>query len=1341
MTKTKIAVTYNPFKASHIQKVIAATEAQKELWTSCIIGGIDANIAYNESLSLLLKGDLHSDSLKKAIQILIIRNESLRSVFNADGTQMIIYDFLEPIIYYQNLMSLDLAGQNSFLNDFHKRDAVNVFDLLNGPLIRFSLFKIAHNEHLLSITAHHIICDGWSFGVLLEELSGIYNSIKNQEDLPNATLSFAAYVKKMHTQPLRDIIISAENYWVNEFRQQVPELSLQTDFQRPSVRTYKADRYDYIMSLEVAERVKKVGAKFSCSFVNILLFSFEILLHKITGQNEIVIGLPTAGQSATEMYNLIGHCVNTLPIKTIIDDETEFAVYMQMRKSKMLQDLEHQLFTFGALLQKLNIKRYPDRIPLIPIVFNVDIGMDMNVQFQDLDYEIIYNKRLGETFEIYLNITQDKKGYIFQWSYNTDLFSAYTIQKLMDDYLHILEQIITYPREKISKIHLSDTNSIFSQLSIWNSTEKLLPDENIISLFDQSVQRYPTHTALQYNSLSYTYGEINTLANKFANYLLSHGVKPASLTGVMLERGPAMLISLLAVLKIRSAYLPIDPSLPAERIDYMLANGKVAYVIINKPQSHTITSHIHVIVYDDFDSVQKELPFENATNCIKNDDLAYVIYTSGSTGKPKGVMVNHENLLNLLLYTRDTFQTSEHTRALSVTTLSFDILAVELYLPLISGGTVILADEATVKDGQRLVKKMANEKINFLQATPATYKMMLHAGWKNIVPGILISCGEALPKDLAEKLIKRCEVLYNMYGPTETTIFSTGTRINPEDKIITIGKPIYNTQVYILDKNQNLSAEGSSGEIYIGGKGLSHGYYNNFHLTDEKFIINPFDDSKKTKLYKTGDRGKFLPDGNILYLGRLDFQVKIRGYRIELNEIEHYLLLLQDIKDVIILPVELHGDTTLTACIIPEHPTDGNQFTKDEILNFRAQLKKFLPSYMMPEYWVKLNQFPLSANSKIDRRALSNTALSIIKSVSHSEEDSEFINIIGKIWEEELGIQNVTAEDDFFQLGGHSMIAIRVIDKIKNVTGKDLPLSLLFEYTTLQSLTNALQNNVKKQDDEIIIPLRSSGSRPPVFLIHAGALNILMYKSLIQFFDKDQPVYGIKGLGLDGDLTDLESIQSIAQRYITEICKIQPKGPYMIIGYSLGGMIGWEIAKQLLSIGETVAMLGILDTNAFTGDKHTNKYQKLFYKSIRQFKKIFFFTKTFYRYPKDTIHYQRLVFNRIFNKNFRDPDDQQVYDFDKEILEAYDNAYNNYVLTPLPLKVDLFKVAKRIYYVDDTRYLGWQKYAKGGVNVHIVPGDHRTFILPPNNKVLAKELQQTISERIAQLFIEINKNT
>jgi len=917
-------VEFDPFAGPEIENAVPAIEPQAEIWASCLIGGEEANRSYNESVSLILYGPLAYPSLEKSLQDLLKRHDALRSGFSADGKQLCIFSEGNLQYNFQDISGTESDRQKDLIDQFLVDDAKTSFNLLTGPLFRVNLFKLAHESHHLTLSSHHIICDGWSISIIMQDLGKLYSAGLRSEtaQLPAAP-SFADYAVKQRAFQQSAEYKSIESYWMKQFMDDVPELDIPTDFARPDFRTYKSHRDDFELKPDLINAVKKMGAKAGCSFVSSMLVAFEVFLHRISGQSDIILGVPSAGQSAEGYNGLVGHCVNMLPLRSHHNGDFTFLEFLKLRKPAIFDAYENQQYTFGSLLKKLNISRDASRVPLIPIVFNIDIGLNEGVKFDGIKHELIINKREYENFEIFLNASGSGDSLILEWSYNTGLFSAETIRAMMEEFTDLLYQVAENPEIKIRDIDTRGSRDAFE----WNNTDAIYPkDSSTHELISQKAGEFPQKNAVSFRNKNISYQELNERANRLANLLIKEGILKGDRIALALDRSEELIISLLAIMKSGAAYVPIDPAYPKKQIEYMLKDSSAKILLTSKVYQNKFSSESKEIVLEDEEHKLEGFSKEDPVLAVNGSDLAYVIYTSGSSGKPKGTQIEHHSLVNFLLSIQKVPGISPSDRLLAVTTISFDIAGLELYLPLISGAELVLADSESVKDGRLLLDLIRNEKISIMQATPSSWRMILDAGW-NETSNIKVLCGgEALSKDLAESLKKRCSSLWNMYGPTETTIWSTLKQISNFDQAITIGRPLANTQVYLLDQYLKPVRKGGTGEIYIAGDGLARAYLNNPELTAAAFVKDPFSDQLDKKMYRTGDIGRYIPEGDIQCLGRIDNQVKIRGHRIELGAIEESLLMQNSIKEAVVISREdSPGDKRLVAYIVPDHSEESSK--------------------------------------------------------------------------------------------------------------------------------------------------------------------------------------------------------------------------------------------------------------------------------------------------------------------------------------------------------------------------------------------------------------------------------
>jgi amino acid adenylation domain-containing protein len=1343
---TFVEVDFDPFVGPELLRLAPVTESQEEVWTSCQLGGDDASRAYNESVSLKLNGILNRSALERALLALVHRHEALRSAFSADGRQICVFQVSLIKPDYVDCSTLPESEKSQIVANYVEQDALHVFDLLNGPLIKAGLIKVSDTEHQLVLTAHHIVCDGWSMGIMLQDLSALYSAYANNlaPNLPEPT-PYSQYAVEQVLFSKSEQYKQIEKFWVDQYRETVPVLELPTDFPRPALRTYKSTRRDYPLDDALVLAVKQMGIKAGSSFVSTLMATFEVLLHRLTGQTDIVLGLPAAGQSATGNLRLVGHCVNLLPLRSSVQPAQRFLEFLQQRKDAVLDAYEHQQLTFGSLLKKLPIARDPSRVPLVPVIFNVDIGLDNGVDFYGLEHQLINNVRQFETVDLSVNISgSSATSLTIECSYNTQLFQENTIDRIIAEYVSLLETVVANPLVPIDEIPLADRGELLRKLASWNNTVADYPRNTPLhELLAKTAAQYPTKIALVSNGRSVSYRQLNETANQVARSIQSYDIKVGAVVGVLLDRSPEMLITLLAILKAGAAYVPIDPTYPQDRIAFMLNDSSAQLLITSKKYAGRLEHQAREILIESLVAESIAQPRSEPNTIVSGVDLAYILYTSGSTGRPKGVLIEHRNLVNLLYSMVAWPGITNGDVLLGVTTVSFDIAGLELYLPLLVGATLVLADAETAKDGRALLDVLKSPiqtdtaqlalPITIMQATPVTWKMMLAAGWDEQLSLKILCCGEPMSKDLAQKLTARCDTLWNMYGPTETTIYSTGKQILATDEIITIGRPIHNTQIYILDEQLSPLPEGIVGEIYIAGDGVARGYLNRPELTKEKFVRNPFAGSKSGMMYRTGDLGKFMADGEIHCLGRSDQQIKIRGYRVEPGEVEQALLAIDGIKEALVIAREDRpGDQRLAAYIVTGLPMSDETFTK-VVLKWRAKLQEGLPDYMVPSDFINLPELPVTPNGKIDRNALPkpiNALRSADKGVAKPVTETE--KLITEIWADALGLNTIGIHDDFFELGGHSMIAVQVMTRIEKEMGRRLPLSTLMTYPTIHKLAQLLQEKKPAMKWKSLVPIKPQGNKIPIYIIHGIGLNVLNFSSFLANMDPEQPIYGLQARGLDGIDEPLDSMEGIASFYNSEILEQNPDGPYAIAGYSFGGYVALEMARQLKAMGKEVRMLAMLDTNAQEWEANYSLMNWLSRKILRQFPKMVWFTKSLFNQPIATIRYQQQYVERHANSLLNaiglrnEPEPEKELDLLSRIIDKHEIAYQNYTMKPYDGVVDLFKAKTRLYFVDDSKFLGWKKYALKGVRVHDVPGDHEMMLLPPNDKEFARLLQKAL---------------
>ena len=1310
---------FNPFSGPELEKVIAVTQSQAEIWISCNLGGIDANRAYNESISLVLEGELNRAALQKALHTLVQRHEALRAVFSRDGRFMTVMKFVSFEIEQHDLSQFTSEEKEQTRANYISEDANFIFDLTKGPLIKFTLIRKGNQEHELLITAHHIICDGWSFGIMLEELGELYSAYTTNKtfNLPDVD-NYSAYVDELIKFTGSEDNIKTENYWLEQYQSIIPELTLPTDFARPKLRTFKSNRLDFSINKDLLSKLKKIGIQSGCSFVTTLMAAFEIFLCKETGQDDIVLGLPAAGQSVTGKTQLIGHCVNLLPLRSKLNTSFTFGEYLKYRKNSVFDAYDHQQLSFGELIQKLPIHRDPSRVPLVPVVFNIDMGMTGRVNFEGLEYKVISNPRTSETFEIFLNATGTEDDFVLEWSYNSALFKPSTIERMMASFQSILESIVAQPNITLGEVVKVDA----SQYEKINQTQAVYPQMALHDLIKEVSKTFAKKQALKFEETEISYQELEVQVNQLSHYLVEQGVKSGDIVGVALPRSIELVVSLIALMQCGATYLPLDPNYPINRLEFMLDDSEANFLISSKTFSLSLKTNASVLLYEDVFSNLSKYPSTALTINIGNDEVAYILYTSGSTGKPKGVSVTHKNLVNFLFSMMLKPGIKNQDRLLSITTISFDIAGLELFLPLLVGATLVIANDDTARDSRLMLKLLQQERITMLQATPTTWQMLLDAGWEKTLPIKALCGGEMLPLPLAKKILSRVDELWNVYGPTETTIWSTVNRINITDEQITIGAPIANTQVYLLNSQGLLVEAGKTGEICIAGDGVAKGYWKRPELTVEKFIDNDFNNDQQAKLYRTGDLGRLLPSGEILCLGRIDHQVKIRGHRIELGEIEEAL----DEEVEILSSVVVVNSSRLMAFVIINEARD---FSEDNIAKWKKNLSAKLPDYMVPQDFNLVAEFPKTLNGKIDRKSLLDHASEKRKTTHFTAPRSKTEHLVGAIWQDCLGLNSIDIFINFFELGGHSLIAVKVMVRIEKETGENYPLSSLLEYPTIEKLAKFIDSDKDISSWSSLTPIKTSGNKAPLYVIHGADHNVLIFETLSRTLDKEQPVYGLQAKGLNGIDAPHDSIEKMAAHYVAEIVESNPTGPYAIAGYSLGGIIAFEMVKILKAQNKKVSSLIILDSYVYPMYNHEVSFKKTRAHLSYSLGQVGFVARMMLLDKENFSRWLDILKAKIKSsylriKLGREAQHKLEYPWPLELDDMHRLAVHNYQIIPEDLEIDLLKVEdNNIFYAHDTNYLGWREVAKSGVIRHVIPGNHKNMFQSPNDKVLGRILQ------------------
>lgn len=1028
-----------------------STEAQREIWASTQMGD-EANCAYNESNVIELKGSLDRAALEKSILHVIQRHPALRSTFSEDGELQLFQpapeQFALSVIDLSTLPEKERAARYAKL----RSEGTGIpFDLVQGPLWRLQLVALAPDTHALFITAHHMISDGWSFGMIVDELSHSYNAflVGHIPMLPPA-LAFGDYARSLMGQS--DERDAARDYWIAQFQEPAPALELPTDRSRPPLKSYAGAMETRVVDAERFARLKKAVPQLGGTlFVN-LLSVFATLLHRFSGQDDLVIGVPSAGQTSTGYDALVGHCLNFLPLRVHCTDDLSFGEFASKVSHTIVDAYEHQSYTFGSLVRALKLPRDTSRLPLVSVMFNIDNSGFDHLHFDGLSFRVLTNAKQFVNFDLFFNLVQSEKNLEIECEYNTDLYDASTIRRWLASFELLIESILSSNEKPLSVLPVMTVEEKTTLLKNGEGTVRDYARERPVHvLVSEIAVANPKKIAVRYNDMTLTYGELESRANQLATHLQSLGVTSGNYVGLFIERSIDMVVGLLGILKTGAAYVPMDPAFPAERLQFMLEDAKIESLVTHSSLRDRLPSSAVKAIQ--IDALPSDIAKEFTPSERGGEHPVYMIFTSGSTGRPKGVIVPHRALVNFLFSMRREPGMNADDVFFAVTTLSFDISGLEIFLPLTIGATVVIASGDTLADGNLLRDALERSEATVMQATPSTWRLLLEAKWPGNKRLKILIGGEAVPLDLIKHLLPCCASLWNVYGPTETTIWSTTTRLLPRDESVSIGRPIDNTQVYVVNAELQLQPTGIPGELLIGGDGLALGYLDRPELTAERFIPDTFSEKPGSRLYRTGDIALWTADGRLECLGRLDNQVKVRGYRIELGEIESFIEKYPGVQQVAMMAKkDGQGHSRLIAYIVPEESEKNKELSE----GLRQYIAEKLPAYMIPSFFIFLKRMPLTPNGKVDRRAL----LALGQDMGDQPASSTFVppgskteKLLAEIWRQVIGIERIGIHDDIFEIGGDSILIFRITARANQAGLKLLP-TQIFQHRTIAQLAN-----------------------------------------------------------------------------------------------------------------------------------------------------------------------------------------------------------------------------------------------------------------------------------------------
>jgi amino acid adenylation domain-containing protein len=1015
------------------------------------------------AIAIRAQGPLEPLVLEQAVNQIVRRHEILRTSFHLQKGQLLQLVASSLVLRLSNvdLISLSPANREAEARRLAAEEARRPFDLKRLPLFRIKLLRLSATEHILVLTAHHIIFDAWSVAVFFRELAALYRCLQagKPPDLPEPPVQYADFTvwKQERLQSLDKELA----WWKKRLRGNPPPLELPADRPRPALRSYRGAVESLAVNAALREPLQELSRRENATPFMTLLAAFQILLFRYSGQEDILVGAPVAGRNWTETEQLIGLFSNTLVMRGDLSGNPTFRDFLGRVREMAVDAYVNQDVPFERLVEELRLAQSLSRSPLFQVMFAFERAPLESVDWPELTISQLPLDCGTAKCDLMLDLVEGSSDLTARIEYSTDLFDSSTIRRMLAHFHALLEGITADPDRRLSDLPLLTASERHQLFVEWNRTQTDYPREKTLhELFEAQVARSPDAVAAALAGQQVTYRELDQAASQVAHHLRALGVGPDTSVGICLDRSVKMIIGLLGILKAGGAYLPLEPTYPKERLAFMLEDSRSSLVLTQRRLLDALPRRAARLVCldSDWNSIASASP-EKIPPSAGSEQLAYVIYTSGSTGRPEGVQIPHRAVVNFLYSMQREPGLSSQDALLAATTLSFDIAALELFLPLTVGARVVLATREETTDGVLLARKIASAAANVVQATPATWRMLLDSGWTGDKSLRIFCGGEPLSRELANQLLERSAELWNLYGPTETTVWSAAAKIEPGNDPIAVGRPIANTEFHILDPYLQPVPVGVPGELFIGGDGLARGYLNRPELTAEKFLPDPFRDGPNARMYRTGDRARWLNDGRVELLGRMDHQVKILGFRIEPSEIESALLQFPRVREAVVVVNEDTSDEKRLVAFLTTY-----RQTTVSINGLRRFLREKLPDYMVPSTFVLLDNLPLTPNGKVDRRALR------APGDFRPKMDTAFVppdpgveEKIAGIWERILAIRNPGATDNFFDLGGRSLQVLQVCKQLHDALGIDLPVIKLFQYPTIRLLAAHLAGE-KKED-------------------------------------------------------------------------------------------------------------------------------------------------------------------------------------------------------------------------------------------------------------------------------------
>jgi amino acid adenylation domain-containing protein/natural product biosynthesis luciferase-like monooxygenase protein len=1170
-------------------KPLPLSWGQQRLWFIAQMDP-DASSTYHIPMGMRLNGVLNRRALHAALDRIVERHESLRTGFTLVGgepTQVIAAPDVGCTLTEHDLRELDHPEQLERITELSRDEMQQAFDLSTGPMIRGKLLILAEREHVLLLTQHHIASDGWSTRALIQEIGLLYAAFDRGEADPLEPLPFqyADYAVWQRNWMQGETLQRQEDFWRGYLAGAPALLELPLDRQRPAVRSHAGQRVAFTLPGELARELRDLSQRHGCTLFMTLLCGWSVLLSRLSGQDDVVIGTPIASRQRTELEPLIGFFANTLALRVQVPADLKVAKLLEQIRTSALGAFAHQDLPFDRVVEVMQPARSLNASPLFQVMLSLNNTPSGEVlTFPELSLSPFAVDQNTRQFDLSMELTDEGDRITGSLSYATDVFEQSTAARMIERFQVLLAGMAADQEQLVGRLPLLEQDERARVLEYSEAARiDFTKDVPSHALFEAHAASSPDAPALAAGDMQWTYGELNLRANRIAHRLIAMGVRPDDRVAICLERGADAIAAILGTLKAGAGYVPLDPTYPAGRLAFMLADCAPVALVSDTARRELLPDTAARLLL--LDAEQAELAAQPshdpdpAALGLAPHHLAYVIYTSGSTGQPKGVMVEHRNLAALAMV-RNRLYPERHTLLL-LSSLAFDMSVAAIFGTLCGGGELVVAEAHAVQDPRAIGELIERHRVEALLCIPSFAQLLLgHAGdAMRASLKVVIVAGEACPPALVKRLGEAAPGirLINEYGPTEGTVWASMYACEDADaETVPIGQPIPNTQIYILDRHLQPVPVGVPGELFVGGAGVARGYLNRPELTAERFLPNPFGGDPQARLYKTGDLGRWTAGGDIEYLGRNDFQVKIRGFRIELGEIEAKLAACQGVRDAVVLAREEEpGQKRLVAYYVPQA---GAEVTAASL---RQALSGELADYMVPSAFVALEEWPLTPNGKLDRKALPAPDGDAVAARTYEAPQGEVETALAAIWGEVLQLERVGRDDHFFELGGHSLLGVRMMTMLRTAFGVDLAVRELFLSPTIAQMAAAIAAMLGADGRERhpnLVPLRPGGTERPLFFVHPGEGETGYVMNLVPWLDSNLPVYGLAATGfVEGEIAH-ESLVPMARQYIAAIRTVQPHGPYRLAGWSAGGLIAYEMANQLLGEDESVEFLGMIET-------------------------------------------------------------------------------------------------------------------------------------------------------------------